>query len=221
MKSYTKILSQNPLAHHAYGIESVDPLLKDISSLFNSKDYSYVFSRAYDSFLIEDARAIRSFQSQKTEKPTLFIIQFTTINSISQNGLLKIIEEPTANTNFILIFPERKKLLDTLISRLEIISYKNDESLVKSLIDANIFITKNLFERYEYIKSLVDKKDTDGISKLELIKFINELELYVKNGKLSKKILPDILNARDYVESNGASIKMILDQLAISIEISQ
>lgn len=53
----------------------------------------------------------------------------------AQNALLKILEEPPINTQFIMIAPSKNALLPTIISRLRIITYKDHKELPRLELD--------------------------------------------------------------------------------------
>lgn len=220
MNNLENLFGKHPLGHHAYMVESPVSLVADIELIIKKECYSYVFAHRYDSFKIADAREIKQLQSQRTEKSSLFILDIAIINVEAQNALLKIIEEPTVNTFFIFITPSRYVLLPTLRSRLEIITYKVS-ALKPGKIDLEIFFSQPLQKVFEYIKSLTDDKSEEKISKDHVIYFCNELESALQNRPEFKKILPTIFTARDYVHSNGASIKMILDNIAMHIAAQQ
>ena len=210
---------QLPYTHHTYGIESSENIVDQLKTIIPREECSYIFDRHYDSFKINDARAIKSLQSEKTDKPTVFIISFTIINTEAQNALLKVLEEPTANTYFILVFPNTKKLLPTLQSRLSLVSF---DSLGSEKTERNIilgsFLEMNLQERLDIIKKMTDKKSSDIVTKSDVLLFLNDIEEYFHSQESKRTDIAEaIFNAREYVNANGASMKMILDMLAIHV----
>lgn len=206
-----------PFLHHAYGIESAHSIAADIEMVIPRSEFSYVVHKHYDSLKIADARQIKSLQSEKTEKASLFILEFTLINREAQNTLLKVLEEPTANTYFILVFPNRKMLLPTLQSRLQFINYQSKvEKHTESVIDVADFVESTLQSRFDVIKKLTDKKSDTPLKKSDCMRFLNTLEEYLHEHKQLKN-LHVVFKARQYLSANGASVKMILEMLAIEI----
>ena len=212
--------SQFPYSHHAYGIESSQNVTNTLKEMIPREECSYIFDRHYDSFKIDDARAIKSLQAEKTEKAAVFILSFILINREAQNALLKVLEEPTPNTYFILIFPNTKKLLPTLQSRLSVIRMQ-----IKDMVDEaerrivlSSFMSMSLQERFETIKGLTDKKSEAPITKSDVLTFLNDCEVYFHEQKINKPdVLDTVFKARDYLGANGASVKMILEMLAIHL----
>lgn len=211
--------SQLPYSHHAYGIESSENITPELKRSIPFEECSYIFDRHYDSFKIDDARAIKSLQAEKTEKAAVFIISFTLMNREAQNALLKVLEEPTANTYFVLIFPNVKQLLPTLQSRMQLIRLRNDGQHSKERkIVVSDFISMSLQKRFDTIKKLTDKKSEEPLLKSDVLNFLNDLENhfhYEKNK--NPEIIDSVFKARSYLGANGASTKMILEMIAMNI----
>lgn len=89
-----------------------------------------------DDFKIENAKAVVS-ESYISESDTKFIILGAkNFNSISQNALLKVLEEPPKNIEFIIISPTKSNLLPTVRSRLPI--QKGEVNHEETKIDLNL-----------------------------------------------------------------------------------
>ena len=77
-----------------------------------------------DDFKIDDAKEVIA-EAYKSEAQTKYIILASkTFNSVSQNSLLKVLEEPPKNIEFIIISPTKSNLLPTVRSRLPIVKGK-------------------------------------------------------------------------------------------------
>jgi DNA polymerase-3 subunit delta' len=77
-----------------------------------------------DEFKIEDAKAVIS-QAYISESQTKYLLLVAkSFNIISQNSLLKVLEEPPKNIVFIIITPSKSTLLPTICSRLPIVKKK-------------------------------------------------------------------------------------------------
>ncbi len=73
-----------------------------------------------DDFLIEDARAVVAEAYISEEQEKFLVLGAKSFNSVSQNALLKMLEEPPRHIVFILIAPQKLALLPTVRSRLSI-----------------------------------------------------------------------------------------------------
>ena len=89
-----------------------------------------------EKFLIEDAKAVVA-EAYISESQTKYIILGAEeFNAVSQNSLLKILEEPPSNIEFIIISPTKSNLLPTVRSRLPILK---GESLHETIsLDLNL-----------------------------------------------------------------------------------
>jgi len=89
-----------------------------------------------DNFKIEHAKTVVA-EAYISESSTKYIIlaakEFTTI---AQNALLKILEEPPLNIEFIIISPTKSNLLPTVRSRLPILKGKNLHKQI--ILDINL-----------------------------------------------------------------------------------
>jgi len=108
----------------------------ELQRLENELRPNRVVSFIRDEFKIEDAKALVA-EAYISESQTKYIIlAANNFNHISQNSLLKILEEPPKNIEFIIISPSKSNLLPTVRSRLPIIKGK---SLHETLsIDINL-----------------------------------------------------------------------------------
>lgn len=71
-----------------------------------------------EKFLIEDAKAVIAEAYISEADVKYIILGAYEFNSVSQNALLKVLEEPPRNIEFILIAPTKSGLLPTVRSRL-------------------------------------------------------------------------------------------------------
>jgi len=77
-----------------------------------------------DDFKIEHAKAVVA-EAYISESQTKYIVLGAkSFNAVSQNSLLKVLEEPPRNIEFIIISPTKSNLLPTVRSRLPIIKGK-------------------------------------------------------------------------------------------------
>ena len=98
-----------------------------------------------DEFKIEDAKNVISeaYVSESTLK--FIILGAKSFNNISQNSLLKVLEEPPLNIMFIIITPSKSALLPTIRSRLPIKKGKTDIKRLKLDINLSRLDYKDIF----------------------------------------------------------------------------
>jgi DNA polymerase-3 subunit delta' len=211
--------SQLPFGHHAYGIESNQSIFSSLEEVLPKEEFSYIVHKQYDTLKINDARMIKSLQIEKTDKASLFVLECTMINHEAQNALLKVLEEPTPNTYFILVCPSIKKLLPTLQSRLDVLLLPKNTDDKSGALPSSEFLAWSLSERFEYIKKRTDKKSESPLIKLDVLLFLDNLELIITSNRdnYNLNLLEVIFQARSSLHAKGASNKMILEMIAIHV----
>jgi len=231
MENFEKLFPKN--LYHSYVVEgSPDEipsrLLRFLESRSEIVSHSPdVLCESYESFTIDDSYHIKEWHSQCgiTKGKKICIISAKFINHEAEQTLLKIIEEPAVNTHFFLIVPDSSVLLETILSRVELVKTRSLENEVLKE-DALSFINSVPKKRIEQIASII-KNNKDDSSKLKFyaISLINELEniFYqkfkkeIKNNREITKILDELMKSRKYLNTQGASVKMILENLALMI----
>ncbi|MEY4440610.1 MAG: hypothetical protein RLY49_236 [Candidatus Parcubacteria bacterium] len=193
--------------------------LLDIDALISicSKSVSKIERLVYefDKFLIKDAEHIFSKHIHKVgeDEMQFVVIAFNTTNIETQNSILKILEEPPRGVYFFLLIPNKKILLPTVLSRAQIFEYEKDVEISK---ETKKFIEASYAERLDFVKKLLDEVKTEKKTKQDVIEFIEEIEKYVHQKK-NIQLLKKILEIKDYLKDQGASMKQLLEYLAMQI----
>ncbi|MBX4210649.1 hypothetical protein KW783_01625 [Candidatus Parcubacteria bacterium] len=189
MKDIIDTYKQTGNLHHAYLIEgdresSVERLKKFLTSelkytMLGNPDF---WHSRFETMTIDDARFFREFQMRKAlaDNKKVVIIETDFLTREAQNSLLKIFEEPTADTHFFLVLPSAEILLPTLRSRLFISRHDSHDKIDMS--DAREFVKKSPAERLLMIKDIVEEKN-----KAKAISFLNSLEAYLNSTLDLKK----------------------------------
>lgn len=180
----------------------------------------------FESLSISDTGKIKEWHSNKgiSDKKKVCIIKTKYINREAEQALLKIIEEPQVNTHFFIIVPDAKMLLDTLLSRVQVVKFENNR---KEILTASSFVSMTKKDRINQVAVLIkENKDEENSGNLRYFatSLINEIEriLYdkfkkdIKNEEI-KLSLKELEKSREYLKTPGASVKMILEHLALVI----
>lgn len=127
-----------------------------------------------EKFLIEHAKAVVAEAYISEAQAKYIILGALEFNAVSQNSLLKVLEEPPRNIEFIIISPTKSNLLPTVRSRLPILkgitshtSYECELNLAKldyeavfSFLKTNARIKKNeakvIVEALYYRATVID-----------------------------------------------------------------
>ena len=232
MSVFDKLLPHD--LYHSYVIEgepktTAEELLKflevHIGKDFNNED---LFFHIYESFAMDDSREIKDWHSKlgvmNGKKVCIIATKF--INREAEQTLLKIIEEPAEDTHFFIIVPDASLLSATILSRVHIvkIEQKSDKDIKKEVVN---FIACNKTKRIDSVALIIkNNKDEENSGQLRYYatSFVTELEAIFyekfkkdKNNKETIFILEELQKSRNYLSTPGASVKMILEHLALVI----
>ncbi len=169
-----------------------------------------VLLQNYTQFTIAEARALKYASSQRpVERPNrVFILACTNATLEAQNALLKLFEEPALTSKFYIIVPYEDVLIATVRSRLMIQhahgGTQNTEVLVRE------FMESSYNERLLLIGARTKEKDDVWCDTL-----IEGLERYTKEHPEFKAT--ELLFVERYIRGSGASKKMLLEHLALSL----
>ncbi len=142
-----------------------------------------------DAFLVEDAKLAIEKAYMASEETTIIILAAKSFSPIVQNKLLKVIEEPPKNKEFIIISPSKSTILATIKSRLPIIvlsEEKEEEDLGLDLKQLSLATV------YEFIQA---HKRTDAKVMKQLVERISKEAIASQNYDLDEKTLTLFSNA--------------------------
>ena len=142
-----------------------------------------------DTFLVEDAKLAIEKAYMASEETTIIILAAKTFSPIVQNKLLKVIEEPPKNKEFILLTPSKSTILDTIKSRLPV-SVLSEEKEVENL--GLEMAQLSLAAIYEFIQA---HKRTDAKSMKQLVERISKEAIKSGRYNLDEKTLILFSNA--------------------------
>ncbi len=186
-----------------------------------------LWQREFDSLAMDDAREISAAQGKKAynaEGRKLFLIAANKIQWQAQNALLKVFEEPTADTHFFLVMPSAEGLLPTLKSRLFIIEPKLGSSASK-FGQASEFLAASKSKRLILVKKIAEEIADEKATKTDAIAFLNAVEAQLKEkiGTLKTKdgtrVFEELIQFRSYLADQAPSVKMILEHLALILPV--
>jgi DNA polymerase III delta prime subunit len=222
-------LDKNNL-HHAYLIEGGrKEILPEVLEFVKGMEVTHI---DLDSLKIDDARNLKSYASEKSfsELKKIFIISTNNFLLEAQNALLKMFEEPIANTHFFVVVPDASALLSTFVSRFFLIKASPTPEGIGTPTEnvAEKFIKMPLVKRLEFVKELVarieDEDEEDrGIdsSRTKALKFLNSLESTLQT-KMSKGLFDTeyfhhIFKVREFLRMPGSSPKTLMESVALIV----
>ncbi len=117
----------------------IETTIKKLERLQTDESIVKIIKEA--NFLVEDAKLAIEKAYIASENRTIIILAGETFSEVVQNKLLKVIEEPPKNKEFILVTKNRATILDTIRSRLPITllsSHKLDSQLSLDLTQLSL-----------------------------------------------------------------------------------
>jgi DNA polymerase III delta prime subunit len=201
----------------AINSELISLLEKDHSIVFQANPDAWVGTFA--TFAIDDAREIKEMASKKKigEGKRVFIISAESLTREASNALLKTLEEPSEGTHFFIIVPSAKRILPTILSRVRVV--KHDSLARSSITSAEAFLKLSPAERVKKIKDIFVDLEKEVITRADVNALIESVlhHIYEKNqGKNEQKSLEKQALAVSYARDQSASLKMILEYLALT-----
>lgn len=219
MKAIIETFQKTGKLHHAYCLEGDrDTILSKIIGFLEeelqveTRGNPNIWIETIDVLTIEKSRQINESHILKTvgdNSKKFFVLAVDSITTEAQNSLLKMFEEPRENTHFFIIIPHLSKLLPTLRSRFFILS---DDSHKAGKINVEEFLSAKSSDRIKLISGPVSEKDKEAFHFL-----LNDIEVKVKEGKISSEILPTCYTCRKYLYDRSPSLKMIAEYLALNV----
>jgi len=173
-----------------------------------------VYQMTCDTFGIKDARALKERASSRPviQKRRCFVIITHEILRGAQHALLKLFEDPPETAKFYVLLAHDQALLPTLRSRFHIQSEYSTPAPEEDV--ATAFLKMKAAERFEEIKKRVEAKDDTWMRAL-----LRGLERHfsARSEDSQHKVLRELLMVEGYMNTRGASKKMLLEHVALTV----
>ncbi len=165
-------------------------------------------------FLIEHATEAISKAYIADEVREFIILISPRFSSISQNRLLKILEEPPKNKEFILITKSKSSILSTIKSRLPIFTYNNSKKIEELSLDIDNLDLKEIYEFSQKHKRISAKECKEIIEKIG-VEVIKSKSYNIDTSLL--KIFSDSIKALEVGSAgqfvlNGVLLKLLINK---------
>lgn len=220
LKRISDAYKKTGFLHHAYLVD--ETLSAELFSfierdllvpLHGNPDFSHIVT---ETFGIDEARRLKEISSRKAvSKRQVTVLTFNSITREAQNALLKLFEEPTENTHFFLVTKSPERILPTLFSRLFIV--RGRWVCAADRVGKN-FLQLSVIKRINYLQPIIETKN-----KRKALTLLDELKLLLRQKLLQSPSLENTRSLREltvykgYLSDRGASIKMILEHIALTV----
>jgi len=175
-----------------------------------------------ESFGIDDARNLENWAIGKPlgEGKKVFFIITRAITHEAQNALLKVFEEPPANTYFFVALENLGGILPTFISRVRVLNIPSDHLSASAPSEpkenpASKFLRSKINSKLSLIRSLSKKEDKSKMK--ELIKDLENIyshDFIQEASGANSENMKKILTAKIFASARGSSPKMLLEWLS-------
>lgn len=230
MKQIRDTYKKTGRLHHAYGVFGDREQVRAELSSFLIKDLKFpmtgnsdFWQGEFNVFKIGDSRVLYEAHLNRPVKfdKKVFLVYANFMTKDAQNSLLKIFEEPRADSIFFLIMPEVTNLLPTLKSRLIMGKAGGNLDVISQ---AETFLGAKIGKRLQIVSRVLQDIKDEKLTKSDAITFIKNIEKVLKkNLKLqnahnarngSLLAIEDVEKAISYAGDESPSIKVILEHLA-------
>ena len=191
--------------HHAVFVRG--EINCDVSSLVPESEQ---YERSVERLGIDDVREIteEAHRTPTVAESKTIIVRTSFITLEAQNALLKVLEEPPATTQFVVVVPVDFYLLETIQSRVMVVyaAGGGEESVV-----FEEFMAENLAGRLSLIETAQKKKDTQWQRSMKtgLIEYLLT--------STPKSQISELDFVSRWLLTRGASNKMLLEHLAMAL----
>ncbi|MDO8407867.1 MAG: hypothetical protein Q7S95_01370 [bacterium] len=231
------------LRHHAFAIEAegeqgIEVALGWVARELgmSAKGNPDIVILKYGLFSVEDARRVIEVAAQGplAGEMKAIIIAASRAYREAQNALLKLFEEPPPGTYLFLILPSLGGLLPTLRSRIQVLAVRGGHGVSANggghavsstgLQIAEEFLKASREKRSAIAKKLANGKDEEDRREYrdEALAIVNGIEtaayaqpVNVRRTTFYISLLEEIQVLRGYLHQPSASVRMILEHLAI------
>lgn len=191
-------------------------------------------------FGINDSHDLISWAATKSfsGQGKVFVMEVFSFNTESSNALLKTLEEPGEKVYFFIIVSSAESVAPTLRSRLTVIDLRLGSSASKSDLEAELpseFLKSLPNKRLEMVKKMLAKSEKENeissessVNKQKAVQFLNTLEFLLEKelrlpdkNKKAATALEELSRSQQFISDRGASAKIILEHLALTLPIFQ
>lgn len=215
---------------HAYVIqgprtETIDAVMSHVRDVLGIETVGNpdVFVKDCDRLGIDDVRTLGELQSRTAvgaDGYKLFVVAFDTVTVEAQNAMLKMLEEPTPGTVWLVVTPGGKTLLPTVLSRVQLVEAGVGKDSYGDM--AREFVALDYLDREKMLKQFAaDPKKDIPANRLGLRLFVQAVATIVFEQRTSidnATVLYRELEAMaDYASDRSSSVKHIGDYVAIRV----
>lgn len=223
------------LSHHAYALAgNAEDVLPELLRIFETKLKLHTKGNPdfrvlqYETMGIDEAHSLKESAERKAVSggKKVFVVSARGITKDAQNALLKVFEEPPADTHFFLIVPSLALLLPTLRSRVEVLGVESEEhnsdkelvaEFLSGTVPARLALVQKMLKELEQEKKKKEDSSEPLLEKARILSFLDSLEQMLAKQTLVTvaPALREVLEVKKYSRDRAPSLKLLLEHLAL------
>jgi hypothetical protein len=210
------MIDPSSFQHHAVLIldEHRKELSDDLWSLLSSLSHHHTHFNA-TVLDIDTARTIQSWNTSPHNSERKALISFHSITVPAQNALLKVLEEPSPDTSFILVTSSTHSLLPTLLSRVQVVKHEGTKNTEEDNVSLFFSTEKTLRMKLPFIQELLQAVDEKDRKDREVVRaYIVSLTQHT-HPLLTAHHKEEILMSANYATDPSSSLKALLEYLSL------
>jgi hypothetical protein len=193
----------------SYSLELLKTLEIPSVNLFTLSDW-------WENIKISEIKSFLEKSNSKTPyKIQIFLIEnFSRITLQSANSCLKIFEEPWIQNIFFLTNKSESGVLDTILSRVQVVNLESRIPKIKNDFYYNLLIESI---NNKNSKNLISYFFKNKLEKTEYIIFLNTIIIFIKDNFIFINYLEEINDDINMIEKNNVLAKNIVDKWILNI----
>ncbi len=165
---------------------------------------------------IDTARSIQSWANTPYDEKKIGLISFHSITIPAQNALLKIVEEPPLQVQFIFVTSNKEGLLPTLLSRLSHVQHESEEISGNQVVKVFLKTSPQTRMKLPEITDLLGRLDEGERKDRESVRlFILDLVQALKDANVPALYITETLQVASYAGLPSSSTKALIEYLAL------
>ncbi|HGZ71326.1 MAG TPA: DNA polymerase III subunit delta' [Nitratifractor sp.] len=185
-------------------------VIEKLRSLAGREGSFELFIKEDENFLVSDANEVIAKAYLASQEKVYICLASRVFSEVVQNRLLKIIEEPPRNKEFILITPNKSALLPTIKSRLIVTTLQEEQQSFDLDLDIEHL---DLQKVYTFVQENKNLKQNEAIEALEAITL---KALKSENFTLDEDSITLFANARE-VLNLGSPTDFVLTTVLLKL----
>ncbi len=171
--------------------EDFSGTIKQLQELAPKECSFEFFIKEGENFLVSDANEVIQKAYLASQEKVYLCLGSRLFSEVVQNRLLKIIEEPPRNKEFILLTPNKSALLPTIKSRLIVTNLQEQKSQIELNLDIEQLDLQTL---YNFVQENKNIKQEEAI---EIVEALSVAAIKSQNYKLDEDTISLLAKARE------------------------